>query len=77
MQLNDMNKLAASIHEAVVYIRKLEDTNGFYFHESLSLALVKCHEAASIVEGNIADYHVEEQSEEFQQQEHLAKFGDG
>ena len=61
---HEMNKLAATIHEAIVHVRQLENVD-YYFHENISLALVKCHEAAAIVEGNIADGEVEEQSEEF------------
>ena len=76
MQLHDMNKIAASINEAIVLIRKLEDSGNYYFHETLNLALLKTHEAASIIEGNIADYHIEEQSEEAQRED-LIRYGDG
>lgn len=60
----DLNKLAASIHEAIVLVRQLEHKD-YYFHETISLALIKCHEAAAIVEGHIADNEINEQSEEF------------
>ena len=59
-----MNKVAASIHEAIVLVRQLENQD-MYFHETISLALLKCHEVAAVIEGNIADNEVEEQSEEF------------